>query len=1142
MAAASPARKRHSQTRLSKATLDEVNGALKSLVEEQRKTSENISRLETSLHVTERRLVAAFRNGASQQDGPDRVLNSVGTNSYQTFDHIGSSIAGGAAVRGGGGPLHRNRLASLDTNPNSQIPLMQRTLSDSDTAVSWGKGHRPGEVRNRGGLSSLDSHFFFAEEDEAAESGLGKNLPPQWPSCLLLRQELNKDSTDAMGSMLGRGLSPSGGSYHHAMLERRGFASLFTSNSAGQVGSVSQSLSLSEAGSMKPPFWTRMVVNPDSVSMQFKDFIGFLVLMHDLIVTPYLISWDQPVEGTLQYISWVAASYWSIDLILNFMVSFHRAGEFITTQPDIAIHYLRTRFVFDFSLISLDLLSIIMDATDEKEIDPESRAFLRVAKLMRLLKVARLIRLFWLLEKTSQAYLSKENSINMNLLIQAAKVIFALFMSTHILACIWYLAGNHWPSDTEKTWVSDAFGSEGPEAFSPSFQYLTALHWTVAQVTLGSSHVVPTNSSELMFNIVLLVTGLLAGSTFVSLFSAKIVEHTASKRDQAVLIDNLQRFLRQNNIDRFLSRRALNQVRQRILEEDKLGEDDVPALTMLSPALRQELLFETRLPHLLSHDLFRVWAEVDVKTLAALCDVVKFRFLLPQDELFVAGEPAAEGYFLIKGRLEYTQSPTHSMQVEDSMTVCPELSWLCEAALWAHWIHVGDAQAITMVHLMSMNAEGLGKAIASMPREVRIMSLAYGKRYHALVSHGIPPFAEYPTDLQVSHTENMAELFNPRATLYFFRQLMREERVQLRDDEKFKIEREIKKGICSVRRSTERGLERITATVVLKLSSSDGRVLYRLGVKKEADECERTPSKHKINAKLGLPEASREPGELLHAAVERMLVTELACFGQWVEVISTTFFEYPGRGAGTLPTVDLQTLHVAHLTQALENLVLPTCHSTQALNIDSTIDDVVKEVYIIPSSEHEFGMYAWMPEEEFETLAELLENDNHRRSFESWLESFNTNEAETTSWGLKSPFTRDGSDADLALADFANNGDSRAAFLPQSLRDPSEMRRSLIRDGSRLSQSPSEAPGCSSFSPLASATENRQGSFDTHSSTLNGGIGGSSPHEIALDVTINLELDGSQSECRIDLDEPEAPEQPAAGATSANSRWSVIDM
>eukprot|EP00971_Amphidinium_carterae_P242388 4812891-Amphidinium_carterae.1 len=40
--------------------------------------------------------------------------------------------------------------------------------------------------------------------------------------------------------------------------------------------------------------------------------------------------------------SWFAATFWTFDLILNFTVGYHHAGEFILTQPEILLNYLRT--------------------------------------------------------------------------------------------------------------------------------------------------------------------------------------------------------------------------------------------------------------------------------------------------------------------------------------------------------------------------------------------------------------------------------------------------------------------------------------------------------------------------------------------------------------------------------------------------------------------------------------------------------------------------------------------------------------------------------------------------------------------------------------------------------------------------------
>eukprot|EP00971_Amphidinium_carterae_P340028 6478177-Amphidinium_carterae.1 len=74
----------------------------------------------------------------------------------------------------------------------------------------------------------------------------------------------------------------------------------------------------------------------------------------------------------------------------------------------------------------------------------------------------------------------------------------------------------------------------------------------------------------------------------------------------------LKRFLDQHKVETKLAVRVQRQILDRIrTSETLIFEDDVLALQMLATNLRQQLLYETRLPPLLGHGLFRVWTNDD---------------------------------------------------------------------------------------------------------------------------------------------------------------------------------------------------------------------------------------------------------------------------------------------------------------------------------------------------------------------------------------------------------------------------------------------------------------------------------------------------------------------------------------------------
>merc|ERR1719221_2200975 len=112
-----------------------------------------------------------------------------------------------------------------------------------------------------------------------------------------------------------------------------------------------------------------------------------------------------------------------------------------------------------------------------------------------------------------------------------------------MMCCGWYALGKIDMTDTARHWI-DGFVSASPE-----YVYLAAYHWVLAQITLGSNDVNPTNSYERIFCILLNVFGLLYSSTIVSIVSAR--------RERMEDISYLAKFLEQHQVSSILANRVL---------------------------------------------------------------------------------------------------------------------------------------------------------------------------------------------------------------------------------------------------------------------------------------------------------------------------------------------------------------------------------------------------------------------------------------------------------------------------------------------------------------------------------------------------------------------------------------------------------
>jgi hypothetical protein len=579
-------------------------------------------------------------------------------------------------------------------------------------------------------LSSDDSESVQWTEQEVTlqhSDMVSPNLPLAWPTVLQIRGA-------EMGAMFRT---------NSEMFRRPVRMSTNTSNLSGSFDMDSSVCSKARG------IFVHLIIDPNATSHAYWDMISFAVLLYDLIVTPYVLAWNVQTEGWLHATALGTALFWTLDLGLNFITGFFRDGEVERRPEAIVRHYLRTWFVPDVVVVSCDWLSLAltMGVGDDDGGGAGGLKMLRFAKLgraLRIISMLRMVKAIRIVEEFVEKHFSEFCRMALKLL---AMVCLALWLS-HLVGCVWFAIGNLHYSDTREHWISSEF-TDRPLMY----QYITAFHWSVAQVTLASIEPTGVNSIERAFAIVLLLLGLFVGSTLISSLSATMVELELASKDKTEKLRTLRQFIRENSLDRHMALLVQKQVVARLGKRDKLTDKDVPVLALLSSNLRTAVRFETFRQHLTTHPLFRLWAGLDMATTKRLCvDAMDFVFFRPKDDVFTAGSAADKAFFVVSSRLSYTQEPETSPVQERTETEVPQGRWLSEAALWAHWTHVGTAVAEGSCQLLAVAAERVFQA-AQRYYLIRDITQEYCIHFHRRLVSSKPPSAPWPNDLQVPFTD-----------------------------------------------------------------------------------------------------------------------------------------------------------------------------------------------------------------------------------------------------------------------------------------------------------------------------------------------------------------------------------------------------
>lgn len=632
------------------------------------------------------------------------------------------------------------------------------------------------------------------------------------------------------------------------------------------------------------------VLHPNSNTRTVLDLFGIFVLAYDMMATPLTLAWDLEVSGSLLVMSWVTTIWWTLDIAFNFRTGFFADGLLEMGSKMVARRYMRTTFPVDIAVTFLDWLGVvtvfIYQSASQNDMTTLITTFpriIKVTKLLRLMSFLRIARFIEPLERLGDQYFSQvlHHIINM-----VALLLLILWLN-HILACAWYTLATSGATDTGYVWTNRQIMSDGPTYGEclPMFQYFTAMHWSLTQMTPGSMSVTPLNSLERLFNVVCLLLGLAFFGSVISSMTATLTQLKLLRQEREKTITALDKFLRRKAVGREIAVSVRKQVTQRMSVKKPPEMNDVKAITMLSSSLKAELIFELSKPFLRHHQLFRLVEQTSSIVLKSVCDNgVEFKSLLAQDVLFKQDDPSESAYFIMSGAMEYKQrlvgaTGSQDSDLDNTFEVSEE-HWLCWVTVWSIWKHVGTAEVhrATAAEVLILRPDALFKAI-SRNCDLRDIFEEYSLAFHKRLISAKPPDAAYPDDLQVPFTDygEIILAMGPREQKLIGTMAL--ERIEAKSwgwqgisVQAIKdLQKEVFSGICVLVENAEGGAERVVSFTGVRLQRADTRILLVLA-KKRYDGC--------LEPVGQLPGVKQMPAELPGEAVRRILGQQLRPFAK----------------------------------------------------------------------------------------------------------------------------------------------------------------------------------------------------------------------------------------------------------------------
>mmetsp|Transcript_40203 Transcript_40203/g.92418 ORF Transcript_40203/g.92418 Transcript_40203/m.92418 type:complete len:1161 (-) Transcript_40203:139-3621(-) len=757
------------------------------------------------------------------------------------------------------------------------------------------------------------------------------------------------------------------------------------------------------------------IVHPSSQKRIIFDLLCTIVISMQVVYLPYALVWQTQVEGIDKWILLLTSLFWMFDMFLHFVTGYHTSdGEVEMRLRQVVRHYLRTWFAPDFLCVATDLLNF----TSAVLLSEPRTGLTRVLHLVKLQRFLRAIVMLRMLHfaKALQDYMESQLSATWTVMMRTLQFATLIVWLGHILACAWFALGKWAPSGQHGTrWLDVVVPyTDGRYTFAdvdPLYQYLSAYHWAVAQITLGGVDITCTNSWERWLAIACNFFGLLFGGTLVSVLATTMVELRELNHDRESKMRRLREFLLQHGVEIGVRLRVGRQVHDRFKHHGRtLVEKDVVALSLLSITLLRELRYHLFNRFVIKHPLLHSWTLLQADSVRHLCGQgLSLQILLQDDELFTAGTPGKAVYVLKEGTLLYSQHPSDGLVYEEESDVLVEGAWISEASWWCYWSHVGTACAQQQCTLVTVPAETV---LETMQRDASIIAvtLEYGIRFHKYiitaeetpVTDANVQFADFNGLLCALPTE--VHVILGMAALNHVVHHGQHWKLERTGNLKL-LEEEIREGRSLVILDHNASLHRRVAITVLQAEKDDDYFLAQVA-HFDKDLLEWKPD-------IRLPGLKQKNGEVPTQALQRILSTRLGQLGwtgtatEFQKNIEEQASKQFGIGTQYIKTTCIVELN-ADLEAALERHSTMVMHfdpqgvsapsqrinSTRVKTADVEISERLQQtdvMYVLKGSSY-YALYAWIHRED---LARLQSHEAQLARFVSALVG-NISEHKTT--------------------------------------------------------------------------------------------------------------------------------------------------